>query len=204
MDNLRLQQFILTETKDILTSSCISWLRKHHGDLVVKEGWGNGERSSLELYHEMFESLAEIKDETLQLVAGETAETFLTLLKKVRQIRHCVFRPGRCIDMPIIIVELMLEDAIRLTRMVGGRKSLPMLEKFRNRLTREIALNGDVEAASKRLKSLFKQKGLDLKDEIQVSVIRAQRAELDHAIEQKKRQLKVIDVQFADEVKSER
>ncbi|TGO19927.1 hypothetical protein BTUL_0002g01760 [Botrytis tulipae] len=204
MDNLSLQQFILTETKDILTSSCISWLRKHHPALVAKEGWGNGKKGSLELYHEMFESSAEIKDKTLQLVAGETTETFLTLLKKVRQIRHCVFRRGRCIDMPIIIVELMLEDAIRLTRMVGGRKSLPMLEKFRNRLTREIALNGDVEAASNRLKLFFKKEGLDLKDEIQVSAIRAQRVELDLAIEQKKRQIKVIDAQFADEVKSGR
>ncbi|TGO35360.1 hypothetical protein BHYA_0161g00240 [Botrytis hyacinthi] len=192
------------KTKDILTSSCISWLQKHHCALVAREGWGNGKKGSLELYHEMFESSAEIKDKTLQLVAGETAEIFLTLLEKVRQIRHCVFRRSCCIDIPIIIVELMLEDAIRLTRMVGGRKSLPILEKLRNRLTREIALNGDIEAASDRLRSLFKQEGLDLKDEIQVRAIRAQRVELGLAIEQKKRQLKVIDNQFVDEVKSGR
>ncbi|TGO60151.1 hypothetical protein BOTNAR_0150g00020 [Botryotinia narcissicola] len=111
MDNLSLQQFILTETKNILISS-------------------------LELYHEMFESSDEIKDKTLEVVAGETTETFLTLLKKIE-----------------IIV---------------------------------------------------KQEGLDLKDEIQASAIRAQRAELGHAIEQKKRQLKFIDDQFVDEVKSGR
>ncbi|KAF7934878.1 uncharacterized protein EAE98_002923 [Botrytis deweyae] len=202
MKNLELEQFILKETKDILITSCISWLRKHHRKLVAKEGWVDRKNGSLELYHEMFKSSAEIQDNTLQLVDGETAETFLTLLKKVRQIRHCVFRRGRCIDMPIIIVELMLQDAIRLTRMVGGQKSLSMLEKFRSRLAREIALNADVEVASERLKSMFKKEGLDLKDEIQVRAIRAQRVELGHAIEQKKRQLKIIDDQFAHEVKS--
>ncbi|TGO83740.1 hypothetical protein BPOR_0599g00050 [Botrytis porri] len=38
MENLGLEQLILTETKDILTTSCISWLRKYHPDLVAKEG----------------------------------------------------------------------------------------------------------------------------------------------------------------------
>ncbi|KAF5868073.1 uncharacterized protein Bfra_007268 [Botrytis fragariae] len=202
MENLGLEKFILTATKDILTSSCISWLRKYHPNLVAKEGWGDRGKSSLELYHEMFESSAEIKDNTLQLVEGETAETFLTLLKKVRQIRHCVFRRGRCIDMPIIIVELMLQGAIRLTRMVGGTESLSMLEKFRSRLAREMALNEDVKVASDRLKPMFKKEELDMDNEIQVRVIRAERVKLDDAIAQKKRRLEVIDNQFADEVES--
>ncbi|TGO44943.1 hypothetical protein BCON_0441g00050 [Botryotinia convoluta] len=176
---------------------------KYHPDLVAKEGWGDRRKGSLELYHETFESSAEIKDNTLQLVDGETAETFLTLLKKARQVRHCVFRRGCCIDMPIIIVELMLQDAIRLTRMVGGQESLSMLEKFRSRLAREIALNEDVKVASDRLKSMFKKEELDMNNTIQVRAIRAQRVELDHAIEQKKRQLEVVDDQFADEVESE-
>ncbi|KAF7939097.1 uncharacterized protein EAE97_007178 [Botrytis byssoidea] len=49
MDNLSLEQFILTETENILTSSCISWLRKHHPALVAREGWGNGKKGSLEV-----------------------------------------------------------------------------------------------------------------------------------------------------------
>ncbi|TGO22742.1 hypothetical protein BPAE_0156g00050 [Botrytis paeoniae] len=191
------------DATNILTSSCISWLRKYHPDLVAKEGWSDRRKGSLELYHEMFESSAEIKDNTLQLVDGETAETFLTPLKKVRQIRHCVFRRGRCIDMPIIIIELMLQDAIRLTKIVGGQESLSMLEKFRSRLAQEIALNEDVKVASDRLKSMFKKEELDMNNEVRVRAIRAERVKLDDAIGQQKRRLEVIDDQFPDEVESE-
>ncbi|KAF7956011.1 hypothetical protein EAE96_004932 [Botrytis aclada] len=88
MENLGLEEFIFKGTKDILTNSCFSWLQKYHPDLVAKEEWGDRRKGSLELYHEMFESSAEIKENTLQLVDGETAETFLTLLKKARQVRH--------------------------------------------------------------------------------------------------------------------
>ncbi|TGO83741.1 hypothetical protein BPOR_0599g00060 [Botrytis porri] len=151
----------------------------------------------------MFKSSAEIKNNTLQLVDGETAETFLTLLKKVRQIRHCVFRRGLCIGITISIVELMLQDAIRLTRMVGGTESLSMLEKFRSRLAREIALNEDVKVASDRLRSMFEKEELDMKNEIQVHAIGAERVKLDDVIERKMRRLEVIDEQFADEVESE-
>ncbi|TEY79927.1 hypothetical protein BOTCAL_0040g00270 [Botryotinia calthae] len=202
MGNLPLEEFILKQTKDVLVGSCISWLRKHHPDLVAKEGWGDRRRGSLELYHEMFESSAEIKDDTLQLVDGETADTFFTLLKKSRQIRHCVFRRGRCIGMPIIIVELMLQDAIRLKRMTGEKEGMPMLDLFHTRLAQEIALNKDIKVTSDELRLLFRKEELDMNNEIQVLAIRAQRAKLDHAIEQKECRLRVADDEIADTIES--
>ena len=100
--------------------------------------------------------------------------------------------------MPIIIVELMLQDAIQFKRMTAEKEGMPMLDLFRTRLAREIALNKDIKVASNGLRSLFRKEEPDMNNEIQVLETRAKTANLNHAIERKERRLRVADDDTAD------
>ena len=100
--------------------------------------------------------------------------------------------------MPIIIVELMLQDAIQFKRMTAEKEGMPMLDLFRTRLAREIALNKDIKVALNGLRSLFRKEEPDMNNEIQVLEIRAKAANLNHAIERKERRLRVADDDTAD------
>ncbi|KAF7887903.1 uncharacterized protein EAF01_011057 [Botrytis porri] len=128
------QCIILKEANEALTTACYEWCARHHPTRLREMKWLRRSRAQLHLFYRNVVQW-EISMSTLILLGNQRTSTFLSLLNVVAQIRHCDIHDDK--ELPIQLLDIMLEDAVSLAIMVRDPKHTQKLRDIRDHVRLE-------------------------------------------------------------------
>ncbi|KAF7918666.1 hypothetical protein BELL_0211g00010 [Botrytis elliptica] len=124
----------LKEANEALTTACYEWCARYHSTRLREMKWLRRSKAQLHLFHRNVIQW-EISMNTLKLVGNQRISSFLSLLNAVVQIRHSDIHDDK--ELPIQLLDIMMEDAVNLAIMVRDPAQTQRLEDLRDHVRLE-------------------------------------------------------------------